>query len=74
MRSNNTKGCYLARKPRTPRCAESNKTLKPTVPLTQAGIDRLGGPSYAAKQIERTLGYPVNIKVVKEPKAVNQGN
>ena len=58
------KNFYMNRKPRTKPCAESNKTPKVPVPLTQDGIDRLGGVDRATKDISRYLGYPVKIKTV----------
>lgn len=55
---------YMNRKPRTPKCAESNKSVKVPVPLTPEGVERLGGLSLATKNISRLLGYPIEVKVV----------
>lgn len=45
---------------------ERYKTPKPTVPLTEAVVYAMGGIAKAAKNVERVLGYPVDIKVVKD--------
>jgi len=59
---------YMNRLPQQRPCPECKKTLiKPSVPMTQEGIDRLGGIEYAAKQVSRFLGYPVDIRLVETP-------
>ena len=56
----------MNRKPRTQPCMERYKTPKPTVPLTEAAVYTMGGIEKAAKNVARVLGYPVEIKVVKD--------
>jgi len=61
------KSFYLDRKPKAVKCAESNKVIVSNgvpVPLTRAGIERLGGIYAATESISAQLGYKVTIKEV----------